>query len=149
MFSHGRFPCFTASEWDLINMSLYVGRYQNLPRVAAASSFVNENGNAKKATISQYFGSSVCLLCDEPVFANGLCATCESNRQASSFSLASMQRHREKDYVDMISLCRSCTGNARVDQNCISMDCPVLYRRVKAFQNLQLVSKWYDALSML
>jgi hypothetical protein len=29
------------------------------------------------------------------------------------------------------------------------MDCPVLYRRVKAFQNLQLVSKWRDALSLL
>lgn len=125
--------------------------YQNLPRVGVAPSSLiqNEHGNARKATISQYFGSSLCLLCDEPILANGLCAACSSNRQASSFSLSAMQRIREKDYTELISLCQSCTDNIRIQQDCVSMDCPVLYSRVKAFQNLQHVSKWSDALSRL
>ncbi len=136
-------------------MQYFITRYQSLPRNSAMQpSFVGLNeliGNTRKATISHYFGSSICLLCDEPIFRNGLCAVCGSSRQrqASSLSLAAMQRLREKDYAELISLCRSCTGNVHVEQDCVSMDCPVLYRRVKAFQNLQLVSKWHEALSLL
>ncbi len=124
---------------------------QSLPRACAppTSAVPSEHSNSRKATISQYFGSSVCLLCDDPILTNGLCGACGSSRQTSAFSLSAMQRLREKDYTELISLCQSCTGNTRIERDCISMDCPVLYRRVKAFQNLQLVSKWRDALSLL
>lgn len=157
----GTFGCgrpFVVSWWNSRNtISLSITRpcrnrrYQSLPRACAppTSAVPSEHSNSRKATISQYFGSSVCLLCDDPILTNGLCAACGTSRQTSAFSLSAMQRLREKDYTELISLCQSCTGNTRIERDCISMDCPVLYRRVKAFQNLQLVSKWRDALSLL
>ena len=128
----------------------YYIRYQSVPRISAGiSGASNVESYLRKATISQYFGSSCCLLCDEPISSRGLCATCATNRQTTSFSLSSMMRLKEKDYLELVTLCQSCTGATRLKQDCISMDCPVLYRRVKADNHLQILSKLNETLLVL
>ena len=109
----------------------------------------NPESYYRKATISQYFSSSTCPLCDEPIAYQGLCTTCASNRQTTAFSLSSMVRLKEKDYLELVTLCQSCTGTTHLEQNCISLDCPVLYRRVKTFNQLQVVSKLNETLLVL
>ena len=132
--------------------------YQSLPRIAAASSLASgasnlskehNNNSRPKATISQYFETSNCLLCDEPIVRHGLCAVCDARRQTSAFTLSSMLRLREKDYLDLVNLCQSCTGASIFAQSCQSVDCPALYRRTRALHNLQSVSKVIETLSLL
>jgi len=103
----------------------------------------------RKATISQYFGSSLCLLCGEPIVSCGLCALCAANKQTSAFLLNAMQRLRGKDENELIELCRSCTGNFRIQHDCVSLDCPVLFKRIKAVNHLQLINYYQEAMALL
>ena len=125
-----------------------INRYQSLPRISTGMTS-NPESYYRKATISQYFGSSSCPLCDEPISCRGLCTSCASNRQTSAFSLSSMVRLKEKDHLELVALCQSCTGANRLEQDCISLDCPVLYRRVKAVNHLQMISKLNETLLAL
>ena len=123
-------------------------RFHDLPRLSPSSVPSFELVNLRKATISQYFSSSLCLLCDEPIVSSGLCASCASNQQTSAFLLNAMQRLREKDEKELLEMCRSCTGNVRIQHNCLSLDCVVLFKRVKALHHLQLINKYQEALDI-
>ena len=129
----------------------FCSRYQSLPRISTVTSHAGPGADqcGRKATISQYFGTSTCLLCDESIHRNGLCLSCCSRPQRSAYFLSSMVRLREKDYHDLTTLCRSCSGSSSGGQHCLSMDCPVLYRRTRALHGLQMTSKLLDALSAL
>lgn len=129
-------------------MNSFLGfRYQSVPRLAIMRSELHLARN--KQTISQYFGSNCCLLCAEAIGRYGICERCLSNRQNTSFTLSSMIRFKQKDYCDLLKLCASCTGSVVLSSDCVSMDCPVLYRRTRALHNLQSVSTINDILVIL
>ena len=148
-FYHGS-PLYSIIDWIFLRFDIWDthNRYQGLPRMSTGMTS-NPESYYRKATISQYFSSSTCPLCDEPIAYQGLCTTCASNRQTTAFSLSSMVRLKEKDYLELVTLCQSCTGTTHLEQNCISLDCPVLYRRVKTFNQLQVVSKLNETLLVL
>lgn len=125
-------------------------RYTSLPRLlptATLNVMPNDTGALRKTTISQYFESSSCLLCDEPAGANGICPSCAANKQKSALMLNSLRRLREKDFTDIVKICLFCSANRGIEQECISMDCPVFYRRVKTSRNFLMAEKLREVLS--
>jgi len=123
--------------------------YSSLPRVVVHNPGIIQQDNRQKATISQYFASSACLLCEEPMVDGQLCIECRKNKQGSCYVICSRQRLLEKDLGELTSLCKSCTGSSATAPECNSMDCPVLYRRLRAGHRFQMVSKLQDALLSL
>ncbi|KAM5347076.1 hypothetical protein ACJ41O_010081 [Fusarium nematophilum] len=87
-----------------------------------------------KRTIESYMKSSHCLVCAAK-FAhkdNPLCPACRANAPASLLVLQTRLATEERRLGDLLSLCRSCSGLAPVeDVQCDSKDCPVFWTRMK------------------
>ncbi|XP_025828919.1 DNA polymerase zeta catalytic subunit isoform X1 [Agrilus planipennis] len=103
----------------------------------------------KKSTISQYFFTTTCVSCGAHA-QNGLCDKCLSYPTETMVVLQEKLRNWEKNYQETLLICQSCCK--RYDGNeCISLDCPILYRLNQTHKDLQqapfvrqLVSKSFD-----
>ncbi|XP_048520386.1 DNA polymerase zeta catalytic subunit-like [Dendroctonus ponderosae] len=88
-----------------------------------------------KSTLSQYFISNVCVGCSQQS-QGGLCQMCQSQPNITYTILAEKLRKWEENYNNALLICQSCTSS--VDQIvCVSLDCPVLYRRNQTFNDQQ------------
>lgn len=100
--------------------------YHDLPRRAHTylpSCVSNVN---KKATISQYFVTTNCVVCNQQTHA-GICASCQPQSQMLAVTLCTKMSMWERKYDSCIKVCKSCCGRLH-SYDCISLDCPVLYR---------------------
>nr|CAH7768167.1 unnamed protein product [Callosobruchus chinensis] len=90
---------------------------------------------SKKSTISQYFVTSNCVSCGEQTKV-GICDKCTSKPQRTVITLMEKMRHWEQCYHNIVSICQTCTLT-QTEIKCISLDCPVYYRRVQTGRDLQ------------
>ncbi|XP_071136539.1 uncharacterized protein [Mytilus edulis] len=93
-------------------------------RVVPHSVIPSEN---RKGTISQYFSSSNCPVCEKATNQN-ICDSCMQDPQKVTTVLNSRIRKWEKVHYRMLEICNCCMGAQDEKQQCVSLDCPILYR---------------------
>lgn len=126
-----------ARIFNLIGVDVF-SWYHELPRVQRAWSFTSsgrgEEGT-KKGTISQYFTTLHCPVCDE-LTQLGVCARCRAEPQCVAVHLHQDLRLWESQQDQLLKICRSCSGSAERQVPCVSLDCPILYKLSRVNRNL-------------
>ncbi|KAM9496921.1 DNA polymerase zeta catalytic subunit isoform 1-T1 [Clarias gariepinus] len=119
-----------ARIFSLIGVDVF-SWYHTLPRVQKWSSC--PAGGAvgdeplRKGTISQYFTTLHCPVCDE-LTQLGVCERCRAEPQRVAVTLHHNLRVWEQQHHQLLKVCMSCSGSADRQAVCVSLDCPVLYK---------------------
>lgn len=111
--------------------------YHELPKILRISPMKE---GAKKTMVYEYFDVNRCAVCDKPgQCTDRVCDVCRTKPQNSVFvSLEKLRRH-EGDLRTVRDLCKRCMMHREENVNeCISINCPVLFRRMA-------VQEKYDA----
>ncbi|XP_064489421.1 DNA polymerase zeta catalytic subunit-like isoform X2 [Ornithodoros turicata] len=117
--------------------------YSELPRQ------VESVTTGSKGSICHYLVPQVCPACKSQT-AKGevLCSSCKDFPQYPAIVLGNRVRTVQKAFDDICQICSSCMGF--VDTNvCVSLDCPVLYRSVRADRDVQESLTWKDVTALL
>ncbi|MEQ2313867.1 hypothetical protein AMECASPLE_006274 [Ameca splendens] len=104
--------------------------YQELPRIQKASCTSGVGGEeptGRKGTISQYFTTLHCPVCDE-LTQLGVCSRCRADPQRVAVTLYQDMRQWDSQQEQLLKICRNCSGCAERQVPCVSLDCPVLYK---------------------
>uniref|UniRef100_UPI00398F6E42 DNA polymerase zeta catalytic subunit n=1 Tax=Pristiophorus japonicus TaxID=55135 RepID=UPI00398F6E42 len=109
--------------------------YHELPRVQKAFSTARNEQDGRKGTISQYFTTLHCPVCDE-LTQLGICSKCRSNPQQVAVILYQEIREWEWKQAQLLKICRNCTGCVDRQIQCVSLDCPVLYQLFSVSRDL-------------
>uniref|UniRef100_A0A9J7X600 DNA polymerase zeta catalytic subunit n=1 Tax=Cyprinus carpio carpio TaxID=630221 RepID=A0A9J7X600_CYPCA len=125
-----------ARIFNLIGVDVF-SWYHELPRVQKAWSSVNGGGEegTRKGTISQYFTTLHCPVCDE-LTQLGVCEGCRAEPQRVAVHLHQDLRLWESQLDQLLKVCRSCSGSAERQVPCVSLDCPILYKLSRVNRNL-------------
>uniref|UniRef100_A0A3Q1EJP1 DNA polymerase zeta catalytic subunit n=1 Tax=Acanthochromis polyacanthus TaxID=80966 RepID=A0A3Q1EJP1_9TELE len=117
-----------ARMFQLIGVDVF-SWYQELPRIqkASCSSGVGGEEVGRKGTISQYFTTLHCPVCDE-LTQLGVCSRCRAEPQRVAVTLYQDMRQWESQQDQLLKICRNCSGCAERQVPCVSLDCPVLYK---------------------
>jgi DNA polymerase zeta len=106
---------------------------------------LNKAGSVSKSsyTLDQFFQSSRCKNCGAVKAKSKLCEECSADPVGSSIQWTSKQYYSDLSYGKLIRICSACTAKTtksnRVEWKvpCTSFDCPVLFFKHKADDNLQ------------
>ncbi|KAK1171883.1 DNA polymerase zeta catalytic subunit-like [Acipenser oxyrinchus oxyrinchus] len=101
--------------------------YEQLPRIQKASSVAGNDEAGRKGTISQYFTTLHCPVCDE-LTQLGICSRCRSQPQHVGLVLLQEIREWEHRQEQLLRICKNCTGCVERQVQCVSLACPVLYK---------------------
>ncbi|XP_058247909.1 DNA polymerase zeta catalytic subunit [Hemibagrus wyckioides] len=124
-----------ARIFNLIGVDVF-SWYHTLPRVQKWSSCPGGGGGGggavgeeslRKGTISQYFTTLHCPVCDE-LTQLGVCERCRAEPQRVAVTLHHNLRVWEQQHDQLLKVCISCSGSADRQAVCVSLDCPVLYK---------------------
>ncbi|KAL6096221.1 rev3l [Pungitius sinensis] len=117
-----------ARMFQLIGVDVFAW-YQELPRSqkASCSSAVGGEEVGRKGTISQYFTTLHCPVCDE-LTQLGVCSRCRATPQRVAVTLYQDMRLWESQQDQLLKICRNCSGCAERQVPCVSLECPVLYK---------------------
>lgn len=104
---------------------------------------------AQKTRIDQYYLSQRCPVCDTLTKPGEICAECSENQQASTLVLVMRYKLTTRALQQLNSICMSCMGDFRSNKEieCDSLDCSVMYERVKVNHHKQLLdgySKYFE-----
>ncbi|XP_056619644.1 DNA polymerase zeta catalytic subunit [Triplophysa dalaica] len=126
-----------ARIFNLIGVDVF-SWYQELPRVQKVWSsgvFAGGEESTRKGTISQYFTTLHCPVCDE-LTQLGVCERCRAEPQLVAVTLHQDLRLWESQQDQLLKVCRSCSGSAERQMPCITLDCPVLYKLSRVNRHL-------------
>ncbi|XP_051951209.1 DNA polymerase zeta catalytic subunit [Xyrauchen texanus] len=126
-----------ARIFNLIGVDVF-SWYHELPRVQKAWSTAGGGGaeeGTRKGTISQYFTTLHCPVCDE-LTQLGVCERCRAEPQCVAVTLHQDLRLWESQQDQLLKVCRSCSGSAERQVPCVSLDCPVLYKLSRVNRHL-------------
>ncbi|XP_076611860.1 DNA polymerase zeta catalytic subunit isoform X1 [Chaetodon auriga] len=117
-----------ARMFQLIGVDVF-SWYQELPRIQKASCSSAAGGEevGRKGTISQYFTTLHCPVCDE-LTQLGVCSRCRAEPQRVAVTLYQDMRQWESQQDQLLKICRNCSGCAERQVPCVTLDCPVLYK---------------------
>ncbi|XP_071800751.1 DNA polymerase zeta catalytic subunit-like [Asterias amurensis] len=123
--------------------------YQELPRWQRVTSHHQLGTPGKKGTISQYFVSLNCVIC-EKVTQTSICDECKSKSQVTSTALMSRVQQWQKAQQDIAKICASCCNfSEQGTHGCISLDCPVMFKTNKLLRQLGQVPFYLQLLEDL
>lgn len=121
--------------------------YEELPRTsrlgnafaagsATAHGFaLSSRGKTQLGTISQYYQSHHCVVCDE--LTQGLiCVKCRQRPQHSWITITTRLAEAEARRQILLEICFRCTGAREGDVACVSVDCPVYFERARLAHKL-------------
>lgn len=99
---------------------------------------------AHKTRIDQYYLSQKCPVCDALAKPGELCAECNDNPQASVLVLLMRYKLVTRALQRLNTICMSCMGDFRSNKEieCDSLDCSVMYERVKVNHNKLLLDAY-------
>ncbi|XP_039981481.1 DNA polymerase zeta catalytic subunit isoform X2 [Xiphias gladius] len=125
-----------ARMFQLIGVDVF-SWYQELPRIqkASCSSAMGGEEAGRKGTISQYFTTLHCPVCDE-LTQLGVCSRCRAEPQRVVVTLYQDIRRWESQQDQLLKVCRNCSGCADRQVPCVSLDCPVLYKLARVNRQL-------------
>ncbi|CAH2007335.1 unnamed protein product [Acanthoscelides obtectus] len=108
--------------------------FRNMPR-KQTQYLLNSVSPGKKSTISQYFSTTSCVVCGEQT-QTAICEKCTKKPQLTMVTLMEKMRHWEQYHQNVDLICQTCTLR-QTEIKCISMDCPVYYRRIQTGRDVQ------------
>ncbi|XP_015117259.1 uncharacterized protein LOC107041289 [Diachasma alloeum] len=108
--------------------------YREMPHRHILDNPIAVPSDKQKQTIFQYFGNIVCAACGQ-TSNKALCSDCQSRPSDTLVMLNEKLRWLERVCEQVTSICQSCTGRGDTPE-CVSLDCPVLYRRAQAQREL-------------
>ncbi|XP_050394966.2 DNA polymerase zeta catalytic subunit [Patella vulgata] len=114
--------------------------YQDMPKTIRIVPQSVSGVDAKKGTISQYFATSNCRVCDEQT-KQAICRKCMKEPQMVTVVLSDRIRQWERIHHRLSQVCYTCMGCQDIDQPCITLDCPILFRRLIASQDVLRADK--------
>ncbi|KAK6169216.1 hypothetical protein SNE40_020308 [Patella caerulea] len=114
--------------------------YQDMPKIIRIVPQSVSGVDAKKGTISQYFATSNCRVCDEQT-KQAICRKCMKDPQMVTVVLSDRIRQWERIHHRLSQVCYTCMGCQDIDQPCITLDCPILFRRLIASQDVLRADK--------
>ncbi|KAJ8355995.1 hypothetical protein SKAU_G00187890 [Synaphobranchus kaupii] len=121
--------------FTLIGVDVF-GWYQELPRIQKAYSTAGGGEDVgRKGTISQYFTTLHCPVCDE-LTQLGVCERCRAEPQRVAVTLQQELRQLESQQEQLLRICRNCSGGSERQVPCVSLDCPVLYKLSRVTRQL-------------
>ncbi|XP_038059014.1 DNA polymerase zeta catalytic subunit-like [Patiria miniata] len=110
--------------------------YQELPRWHRVNTLHQLGTPGKKGTISQYFVSLNCVIC-EKVTKESLCSDCKAKGQVTATALLSRVQQWQSIQQDMAKICASCCNFKEQDtSSCVSLDCPIMFKTNKLARQL-------------
>ncbi|XP_068087412.1 DNA polymerase zeta catalytic subunit isoform X2 [Hyperolius riggenbachi] len=109
--------------------------YDELPRIQKVCSMARNDLEARKGTISQYFTTLHCPICDE-LTQHGICGNCRSQPQHVVVILNQEIRELEYRQDQLVKLCKNCTGCWDQQIQCVSLNCPVLFKLSRVSREL-------------
>ncbi|XP_060046584.1 DNA polymerase zeta catalytic subunit isoform X2 [Erinaceus europaeus] len=115
-----------ARIFSLIGIDVF-NWYHELPRIQKATSTSRNESESRKGTISQYFTTLHCPVCDE-LTQHGVCNKCRSQPQHVAVILNQEIRELERKQEQLIKICKNCTGCFDRHIPCVSLNCPVLFK---------------------
>ncbi|XP_078617508.1 DNA polymerase zeta catalytic subunit-like [Branchiostoma floridae x Branchiostoma japonicum] len=118
--------------------------YRELPRTNRIAAPTRLLPDSRKGTISQFFQTVNCPVCNGPA-QQGVCTQCQGDPQLVAITLNKQIRAWERTYQHLQQVCRSCTGSPG-QPSCISLDCPVLYKYVKAKNDVERATYFRELL---
>lgn len=121
--------------FSLIGLDVFTW-YAELPRVVRVAQTSADTDNRKKGTISQYFSTLSCPVCQDLTHSD-LCAKCRSKPQESAVTLLTRIRNWERTHQHLAEICYSCCGSRDSKLCCISLDCPVFYKLVQCTRDVK------------
>ncbi|XP_018398536.1 PREDICTED: DNA polymerase zeta catalytic subunit [Cyphomyrmex costatus] len=95
-------------------------------------------GDNPKSTILQFFSSTSCITCGEQTNKE-ICPDCLLQPNRTVLVLLEKIKQLERNYQQITTICHSCIRRLG-DVECVSLDCPVLYRMAQARKELAQVS---------
>nr|XP_020660991.1 DNA polymerase zeta catalytic subunit [Pogona vitticeps] len=101
--------------------------YHELPRIQKAATVSHTEQEGRKGTISQYFTTLHCPVCDE-LTQHGICNKCRSQPQHVLVVLHQDIRELERKHEHLVKICKNCTGCLDHQIPCVSLNCPVLFK---------------------
>lgn len=120
--------------------------YQEIPRTIQLGGNVHQNKN----TISQFFMGAECVICSSRVQPKSVvCSSCQESQGRCCLILEKMAYNIEKSYIDSTKICKTCKNYNSDDRECVSFDCPVLFRIEKFRKKLGHASLLRDAAANL
>ncbi|XP_058514090.1 DNA polymerase zeta catalytic subunit isoform X2 [Ochotona princeps] len=115
-----------ARIFSLIGIDVF-SWYHELPRIHKAASSSRSELEGRKGTISQYFTTLHCPVCDD-LTQHGICDKCRSQPQHVAIILNQEIRELERKQEQLVKICKNCTGCFDRHIPCVSMNCPVLFK---------------------
>lgn len=113
--------------------------YREMPHRHILHNPVTVPSDKQKLTIFQYFGNIVCAACGQ-TSNRALCSDCQSRPTDTLVMLNEKLRWLERVNEQVLSICQSCIGRQN-NADCISLDCPVLYRRAQSQRDYTQVAQ--------
>ncbi|ETE72844.1 DNA polymerase zeta catalytic subunit, partial [Ophiophagus hannah] len=101
--------------------------YNELPRIQKVSTMSRTEQECRKGTISQYFTTLHCPVCDE-LTQHGICNKCRSQPQHVIVMLNQEIRELERKHEQITKVCKNCTSCFDRQIPCISLNCPVFFK---------------------
>ncbi|KAH3835832.1 hypothetical protein DPMN_109198 [Dreissena polymorpha] len=123
--------------------------YQEMPHSAGKVSIINTGQEqAKKGTISQYFATSNCPICDGQT-KQSICRNCLNDPQMVCVTLNDRINKWECVYSNVMKVCGTCTGTSEPGtvNACVSLDCPILFRKSRAAVDISRAQVYRDILA--
>jgi hypothetical protein len=117
------------SPLDSTPLSWYVHEMRRTLRPALDR--VPADRSQQRGTVQQYFSSEACVLCDSAC-RRLLCDACAiGGGAAAAFALLTRRRLLEVRATRVVRHCMQCAGEHERHVECVSVDCPTLYARLR------------------
>ncbi|XP_025040532.2 DNA polymerase zeta catalytic subunit isoform X2 [Pelodiscus sinensis] len=123
-----------ARIFSLIGIDVF-SWYHELPRIQKAACTARTELEGRKGTISQYFTTLHCPVCDE-LTQHGICNKCRSQPQHVAVILNQEIRELERKQEQLVKICKNCTGCFDRQIQCVSLNCPVLFKLSRVSREL-------------
>ncbi|NXL83331.1 REV3L polymerase, partial [Alectura lathami] len=123
-----------ARVFSLIGIDVF-SWYHELPRIQKTASAARSELEGRKGTISQYFTTLHCPVCDE-LTQHGICNKCRSQPQHVAVILNQEIRELERKQEHLVKICKNCTGCFDRQIPCVSLSCPVLFKLSRVSREL-------------
>ncbi|XP_004702065.1 DNA polymerase zeta catalytic subunit [Echinops telfairi] len=115
-----------ARIFSLIGIDVF-NWYHELPRIQKACTSSRSETEGRKGTISQYFTTLHCPVCDD-LTQHGICSKCRSQPQHVTVILNQEIRELERKQEQLVKICRNCAGCSDRHVPCVSLSCPLLFK---------------------
>ncbi|XP_051853508.1 DNA polymerase zeta catalytic subunit [Antechinus flavipes] len=123
-----------ARIFSLIGIDVF-SWYQELPRIQKVTTSSHSEHEGRKGTISQYFTTLHCPVCDE-LTQHGICSKCRSQPQHVAVVLNQEIREWERQQEQLVKICKNCTGCCDRQIQCVSLNCPILFKLSRVSREL-------------